>query len=1348
MTLPSLFSAYKALEPLDRALVEILAVAHDAFARTAIGNIVKLLGFQRTAGGRALSNDQVLDRLGVLVAARVIEVIGSSYRCDRQLADAVVDVLAREGRLAVVAAALTRVLGPSHGLRGVREALFLGDSARATELYRQLALGSYWPLVSLVEGPLEASWLRLWPEPLLARALSGLAERSLVDLSSNESCLSALEVFCAERERAPELRALLAVALSLGGRAPEASRWLRGPETSATLAASAWLAFVGGDAAATRASFERLQASKTPADDLVTRLAFVAGLLSLQGRGESAAALRVRASIRTASEPGWWAKCLDLVMLPATLAVGLGDREHELKERLDAVWFYRETPLAKALRLVARGWVGVLSDQDAAEAQTLATSARKAGLLWVSGELDAVRARSKGEAGVSRLLDAIPRQEPWMRALDALERLATRPADKPTPAARERTTESVRLAWFIELRGTQGDLRPAEQKRDAKGQWSQGRRVALKRLHEASDEMAHLSAQDRRALASLEATTYRPRGYPETTYAFRAGPALRSLLGHPAVYLEGDPPAHVDLVEGTPTLTVVQEGDWVRFQLSPPLVRGQEVALERESAARLKVVFPSEGVQRYAEVIGAGLRVPRAEQGRVAKLLGPLSSVLSVQSTLGGGGAPHEKKKASSAPIVQLWRRGEGLLLRLIVRPFSTPEPCFTPGVGAETVLAEIEGQRWQTQRSLAQETLEATALREACPSLARWSGAEGQWSCSSASDALEFLLELGRVEGARVEWPGGRALRVREPLDRGHLSLRVSTEPDGFFRATGDLCLGKKESLELGRLLDLLGASPGRFVRLDEDDFVALTQEFFQQLGDLRDLSERRGKTVRFPLVAGLALDGWLEPGGHVRGDASWQRHVECLQEAQHLDPEVPPTLRAELRPYQLEGYRWLCRLAHWGAGACLADDMGLGKTVQALALLVQRATGGPALVVAPTSLGLNWIEEARRFAPTLRCLWLASADRATALAEVGPFDVVVTSYALLVQEAERLTAVRWSTVVLDEAQAIKNATARRSTAAVGLRADFRLATTGTPIENNLGELWSLFRFLNPGLLGTQESFTERFAVPIEKNRDRVTGARLRRLLQPFLLRRTKSQVLTELPSRSEVLLAVELSAEEAALYEALRRTAVAGLEGKRAGHIDVLAAITRLRRACCHPRLVLPESALSSAKLTAFGELVQELRGSGHRALVFSQFVDHLTLVRAHLDEQEVRYQYLDGSTPAAERKRRVEAFQAGEGELFLISLRAGGLGLNLTAADSVIHLDPWWNPAVEDQATDRAHRIGQTRPVTVYRIITRHTIESRILDLHDRKRDLANRLLEGTDVSGSLSVEELMQLLRADA
>jgi SNF2 family DNA or RNA helicase len=586
------------------------------------------------------------------------------------------------------------------------------------------------------------------------------------------------------------------------------------------------------------------------------------------------------------------------------------------------------------------------------------------------------------------------------------------------------------------------------------------------------------------------------------------------------------------------------------------------------------------------------------------------------------------------------------------------------------------------------------------------------------------------------------------------------------------------------------------RYVALGDGGFLALTDTLRQQLADLRAITQAQGPTQRVAAMAAMAWSQQPDAPG-LGGDAAWQRRLQTWEHAQTQDFELPAGLLAELRDYQASGWRWLMRLAASGFGAVLADDMGLGKTLQTLALLVERAAGGPALVVAPTSVCGNWLAEAARFAPGLQIELYGGGsaasepddeadatstadpgERADAPDDEAPADtarqaarrkqvqalgagqVLVCSYGLLQQGDDILTSRSWHTAVLDEAQAIKNPGTRRARAAQALAADFKLALTGTPIENRLGELWSIMAFANPGLLGSLEQFNQRFATPIERDGDPQAGRRLRRLIAPFLLRRTKAEVLADLPPRTEIVHEVVPGTRERALLEALRQQAeervhqalaagAAGGAGEGQAQMHILAALTRLRRAACDPRLVAPELGLVGAKVQEFERLALELVAGRHKALVFSQFTDFLALLRERLDAAGLRYQYLDGSTPAAQRTQRVNAFQAGEGDFFLISLKAGGFGLNLTMADYVIIADPWWNPAAEDQASGRAHRIGQQRPVTVYRLVTQGSIEDRIVKLHHSKRALADGVLAGQDGGGGAvpRSEELLALLRGE-
>ncbi len=961
------------------------------------------------------------------------------------------------------------------------------------------------------------------------------------------------------------------------------------------------------------------------------------------------------------------------------------------------------------------------------------------------------------KTGAVSILELVqPRQE-WELSLSALANLIT-----PGPVAKSQapdTGATKRLAWFIAY-GSPNNvaLAPKEQSFTKKGEWTAGRAIALKRLSRRSSDVDYLSPQDQKVCRHIETSTH--GYYGQVDYEFNEK-ALVELVGHPLVFWDNNPNIPIEVVVGEPQLQVKKTGNQkLVLKLEPSIFAESKVVAVKESLTRLKVIAVTAEHRRIATILGNKnrLEVPIAAEAQVLNAIKAVAGLVTVHSDIGGGMENVESLPAHSLPHLHLLPLEGGLRVALLTRPFGDSGPYFQPGKGGETVITEIDGKRYQTTRNLSEEKQKAKSVIKACPTLVLQDSDGGEWYLEDPENCLELLLELQALgEQARVEWPEGEKMRVTSPAGFSQFKLNIKRQRD-WFAAEGELHIDDNLVVGLQQLMELLENSPGRFIPLANGQFIALTNEFRQRLEELKAYSEKQGDGRRFHPLAALAMEDLLDETENLKADRHWKEHLKRIKEMKELSPQLPSTLQAELRDYQLEGFQWLARLAHWGVGACLADDMGLGKTIQALALILTKAAAGPTLIVAPTSVCPNWISEANRFAPTLNPFQFGSGaprsgslrDRAATLENLQPFDVAVCTYGLLQQEdvAELLAQVPWQVVVLDEAQAIKNMATKRSQAAMNLQAEFKLLTTGTPIENHLGELWNLFRFLNPGLLGSLESFNQRFANPIERDQDKSARQQLKRLIQPFLLRRTKNQVLTELPARTEILIQVELSQEEMAFYEALRREAIAKLEQSdaQAGakHLQVLAEIMRLRRACCNPSLILPDAPIKSSKLEAFGEIIKELLENRHKALVFSQFVDHLTIIRNYLDEQKINYQYLDGGTPIKERKKRVDAFQNGEGEVFLISLKAGGTGLNLTAADYVIHMDPWWNPAVEDQASDRAHRIGQKRPVTIYRLVAKQTIEEKIVDLHHQKRDLADSLLEGTDVSGKVSTEQLLGLI----
>jgi hypothetical protein len=939
------------------------------------------------------------------------------------------------------------------------------------------------------------------------------------------------------------------------------------------------------------------------------------------------------------------------------------------------------------------------------------------------------------------------REEPWQRQLNALINLQ--------PAANVEVVKESRLVWMVGYHPTVGvnSLEPREQKRDAQGGWSKGRAVGLKRLSEDARELEFLSAQDLAVVATIAAFKY--YSHSGARYEFELDKAVAALVGHPLLFWIDAPGTRLELLPGEPELLVKARGANVTITMQPPVPEGaDDVCVTKETPTRLRVVRISQEHRRIGAIVGNGLVVPLHAEKQVLKAISAISSIVTVQSDIGGSAAEIDQVEADPRLHVHLLPYQQGLKMQLLVRPLPGAGAYYPPGSGAESVIADVNGARVEARRNLNAEREAERQLIGACHSLELAEAEHGEWLLGQPVPCLELLTELQELDPAKVlvAWPEGESFRVGKKVDSKSVRLTIKRDKD-WFAANGEVQVDETRILDLRALLEMLRSSKGRFVELGDNQFMALSHELYRRLMELSSFGDSHADGVRVHPLASFALEELAQDAGGVKADKLWKEHLRRMADNTAFTPQLPSTLQAELRDYQLEGYQWLARLAHWGVGACLADDMGLGKTVQALALMLARAPQGPTLVIAPTSVCMNWIAEAEKFAPTLKVKLFGAGDRAAMLDGAEPFDLVIASYGLLQLEAAQFAKVKWHTIVLDEAQAIKNNATKRSQAVMALQGEFRMVATGTPLENHLGELWNLFRFINPGLLGTSDQFNLRFAGPIERAQDKRAEAgartRLRRLIQPFILRRTKAQVLAELPPRTEIVLPVDLTPEETALYESLRRDALEKLAALEAPEsqksIQILAEMMKLRRACCNPQLVAPELGLESSKLAVFARLLDDLLENRHKVLVFSQFVDHLTLIRRHLDARGISYQYLDGATPMLERKKRVDAFQGGEGDVFLISLKAGGVGINLTAADYVIHMDPWWNPAVEDQASDRAHRMGQQRPVTIYRLVARHTIEEGIVELHKHKRDLADSLLEGSDLSARMSPGDMLRMLQ---
>jgi len=947
------------------------------------------------------------------------------------------------------------------------------------------------------------------------------------------------------------------------------------------------------------------------------------------------------------------------------------------------------------------------------------------------------------------IYETFNKQVNWQVVINKLlEIKPSKPASKPK--SKKEKNASSRLAWFIDIRAGKCLLKPKEQTQNSKGNWSKGRPIALKRLKEDTISIPFLSSQDAKICSDISLDIDYSSRYFQKAYHLNYDNAITKLIDHPFVFMEDAPKTPVEIVIKAPELRISRSDNALNISIYPVTDGNQESFVEQESPTRVNLYQFDQNQKYIAKYLQQAVVVPSSEKKKIQQLIDKLSSLVTIHSDMSDFKGKTVEVPSDKTPHISLQHYGNGLKIVLRVRPFKKQGPYFKPGVGGNTVIATVKRKSIQTSRDLQGEQKLAKTLIDGCPTLAETNNGTWEWLLDDTIQALNLLLELKELNDKPVvEWPEGQPITISEPISIKSMKFSICKKTD-WFETTGELFIDEKKIISFRNLLDLIETSPGKFIPLDNRRYLALTDQFRRQLEIFNSCAEKTRQRIKIHKLAALALGDFTDGADSVIADKQWQSHIERLKEGLNYQPEMPSTFQGELRNYQIEGVQWLMRLNFWQVGACLADDMGLGKTIQALALMLNCAHEGPILVVAPSSVTFNWLRETRRFAPTLKPKILTGKKRSQLMENLQPFDLLISSYTLLVMESERLKSISWRIVILDEAQAIKNAETKRSQAAMDLKGDFKMVITGTPIENHLGELWNLFRFINPGLLSSRKKFNERFANPIEQNVDLSKRFALKKLIQPFILRRLKSQVLDELPAKTEIVLEVIQSEEEMALYEAIRQKALEKLSKKSNNkkgqrYIQILAEIMRLRRACCHPRLVMPESQLSSSKLKLIGEVLDELLKNKHKALVFSQFVGHLSIVREYLDEQGISYKYLDGKTPAAVRHKHIDAFQAGEGNVFLISLKAGGTGLNLTAADYVLHLDPWWNPAVEDQATDRAHRIGQQRPVTVYRFVTQNTIEEKILALHHNKRNLAHDLLSGSDLSSKMTNDELLELIK---
>jgi superfamily II DNA or RNA helicase len=1040
----------------------------------------------------------------------------------------------------------------------------------------------------------------------------------------------------------------------------------------------------------------------------------------------------------------------------------------QLARRLRAVFAGHELPELCRLRFVPARPVRVEVDTGVCGGALLATNGQAPIQLTLylsgyeqralEGRCEACRAARCVHQGAlaARLFDAclLPTDrlhEPlskfvglpsWQRFLQAVA-----PAGERAPSRREQLSFALRLE---RARVSVGVLHRRVQ---ADGRLSQGKLVSAHKLVRSP----LTTDRDQAALAALIART--------RTTAPQYVPAdltvLRALVEHPEVQREGsDVPLRV--VEESLHVALLEQPEGLRLQVSlagaelwaGPRERDVNYVLHwDEPACKLTFSALTPALLRLLSALEHFRGVlPPESYPQLAPWLSSLrqSAQVSTPKALDGlERPPPERLLLRITP-----RLDEGIDLSLTVRALPLA-PLWSPGQGPELVHGLLDGTPCSVRRDLERERALSASVVAALGLDQLMSLGPYAYRVDTTQAALSFLAAAARLtEVIDIEWAErARALRIAGTVRSADLKVGLFKRGDWCALAGGAQQGALRIAVE--RLLEAARTGE-RFVPITPEaeggDYLEIEQALFERLAAAQLCLLPHGKTLALPAAA---VRAWFDKLGDETeaGDAPSAAWLALARAdvARGAAPARTAPLEVTLRSYQEEGVAWLLSRSRWAQGVCLADEMGLGKTVQTIALLAERAALGPALVVAPTSVVDGWLSELARFAPKLDARLYRGAKRKLSLTSLSAGSVLVTSYDTLLRDLAELAQLSLATLVIDEAQLVKNARTRRAAAVGSLDAQFRVALSGTPIENRLGDLWSLFHLVTPGLLGSWARFRARFAVPIERYENAERATALRALVAPFLLRRTKREVERELPPRTDVVHLVALSQAEQDLYDTALAHARRAI-GKRkqddgARTVQILAELTRLRQLACHPRLVLGDARVGSSKLAALTQLLRDLLPRGHRVLIFSQFVRHLALVREAVEQLGASYLELTGSTPASERAARVDRFQRGEAQLFLISLKAGGTGLNLTAADYVVHMDPWWNPSVEDQASDRAHRIGQQQPVTVLKLVAQGTIEERVLGLHEHKRRLSQLVIADDGAAQTtLDLDALETLLGA--
>jgi superfamily II DNA or RNA helicase len=912
--------------------------------------------------------------------------------------------------------------------------------------------------------------------------------------------------------------------------------------------------------------------------------------------------------------------------------------------------------------------------------------------------------------------------------------------DELLESLKEEAPCEKRIIWLMHLQSgsetTEAwcEIEPAIQEK-GKLNWKAPEFISWLDMMKPSNRIL-LSSQDRRVLSILR----KAKDTHGVDYRLPESEALKLLSGAANLYFLDEPKQQIRVEYINPSVEVVEINKQQTFSWKYPLTHGA-LHIEEIEDYIFEVCVLSAELHKLKEKTMQPMPVGD-DQESFEKFLKALPEELLVHGEVNLHREGDTRVQTDYKLQARFLPSGDEYRIHLLVE---CNEITAIPGMGRSVLSIKRSNNVIVWQRDKHQEGLLADRICESSGLDLDDCLSPYEWEILDKTELLQILDSLSRNPQIELHWPRGGKVKMSKAVS-GNFTIKAAGKKD-WFQLDGKVCFDK-QSIRLADVLKKL-TDDKRFVKISDNEYLALTSELQEGLQSIARLTEQKHDCLELHAALSDTLSEKLKDlPCDVEEDFIFRDCVTRMIYAKSQEICVPDDLNANLRSYQKIGFEWLYRLTSKGVGAYLADDMGLGKTIQTLTLLLARKDQGPSLIVAPTSLCYNWINEAKVFTPSLNLIDYRGKNRQELLTSLSDGDVLVCSYALIHQDIDLLMSIYLNIMILDEAQMVKNSGTLRSKSIKLLQAKSRIALSGTPVENHVGELWNMFDILNPGLLGSRAYFQKNYALPIEQYIPEAMET-LKGKVQPFILRRTRKNVLKELPDSQESNIYVSMTAAERSLYDASRYQASKKLKRsfnkkeQSKDRIQILAEITRLRKLAANFELSEAFKEQSS-KSKAVLDKIQELLENGHKALIFSQFVTHLNIFENYFKEQGLSYTRLDGSMSHEHRQQAVELFNGGQRDLMLISLKAGGFGLNLTTADFIIHLDPWWNPAVEDQASGRALRIGQTKKVNIVRFITEDSIEDEILKLHEHKREISDDILRGTSTASKLSVKDLMKLI----